>query len=185
MFIDYNFTTTSYALISLMPTCMWTEASRTPFVWATDVQLHKNHHHHSTTTMFDWHVLWRKVYIRYNGTQKIPLLSHRIFSQRFWDHQDIFWQIWDEPVFVGPRDSLDESSSTVAVFLVGRPLLGRCFKFEDNGAHCDSLDSQSLRIGFITLSRLTNVNNFASHMFLSCFRSWHDIYIYIINKIII
>lgn len=35
--------------------------------------------------------------------------------------------------------------------------------FVHNSSHCGSLESQSLRDGFITLSRLIDVNDFASH----------------------
>ncbi len=53
-----------------------------------------------------------------------------------------------------------------------------CYKFSpfvDNGSDHGSLESQSLRNGFITLSRLIHVNFFFSHLFLNFFRSLHDV----------
>ena len=41
----------------------------------------------------------------------------------------------------------------------------------DNGSHWGSLESQSLRNGFVTLSRLIDVNDFVSHPFLNFFGS--------------
>ncbi len=41
--------------------------------------------------------------------------------------------------------------------------------FVDNGSHRGSLESQSLRNGFVTLSRLIDVNDFVSHLFLTFF----------------
>ncbi len=38
--------------------------------------------------------------------------------------------------------------------------------FVDNGSHCGSLESQSFRNGFITFSRLIDLNYFLSHLFL-------------------
>ncbi len=48
----------------------------------------------------------------------------------------------------------------------------------DNGSDRGSLESQSLRNGFITLSRLIHVNYFVSHLFLDFFRSWHDVLLF-------
>ncbi len=39
----------------------------------------------------------------------------------------------------------------------------------DNGSHCGSLESQSFRNGFITFSRLIDLNYFLSHLFLNFF----------------
>ncbi len=66
----------------------------------------------------------------------------------------------------------------LGVILVGRPLLGRfttvpCFCH--NGSHCGSLESQSFRNGFITFSRLIDLNYFLSHLFLNLFGSQHDV----------
>ncbi len=45
----------------------------------------------------------------------------------------------------------------------------------DNGSHCGSLESQSFRNGFITFSRLIDLNYFLSHLFLNFFGSQHDV----------
>ncbi len=50
--------------------------------------------------------------------------------------------------------------------------------FVDNGSDRGSLESQSLRNGFITLSRLIHVNYFVSHLFLNFFRLWHDVLLF-------
>lgn len=42
--------------------------------------------------------------------------------------------------------------------------------FLDNGSECGSLESQSLRNGFVTIPRLTDVNGFGSQLFLTFFR---------------
>ncbi len=47
--------------------------------------------------------------------------------------------------------------------------------FVDNGSHCGSLESQSFRNGFITFSRLIDLNYFLSHLFLNFFGSQHDV----------
>ncbi len=47
--------------------------------------------------------------------------------------------------------------------------------FVDNGCHCGSLESQSFRNGFITFSRLIDLNYFLSHLFLNFFGSQHDV----------
>ncbi len=47
--------------------------------------------------------------------------------------------------------------------------------FVDNGSHCGSLESQSFRNGFITFSRLIDLNYFRSHLFLNFFGSQHDV----------
>ncbi len=63
--------------------------------------------HHTTTTMFDcWYdvlmLCW--FYARCNGTQtfqKVKLLSHQsteYLPKSLGDNQDIFWQMWDEPL---------------------------------------------------------------------------------------
>ncbi len=71
----------------------------------------------------------------------------------------------------------------VGVILVGQPLLGRfttvpifvhLWIMTDRG----SLESQSLRNGFKTLSRLIHVNYFVSHLFLNFFRSRHDVLLF-------
>ncbi len=56
-----------------------------------------------------------------------------------------------------------------------------CSKFSpfvDNGSDRGSLESQSLRNGFITLSRLMHVNYFVSHLFLNFFRLQHDVLLF-------
>ena len=56
-----------------------------------------------------------------------------------------------------------------------------CSKFSpfvDNGSHCGSLESQSLRNGFVTFSRLIDVNDFVSHPFLNFFRLRHDVLLF-------
>ncbi len=73
---------------------------------------------------------------------------------------------------------------SLGVILVGRPLLGKvhpCSQFSpfvDNGSDRGSLESQSLKNGFITLSRLMQVNYFISHLFLNFFRSRHDVMLF-------
>ncbi len=64
----------------------------------------------------------------------------------------------------------------------GRPAtpgkVHHCSKFSpfvDNGSDRGSLESQSLRNGFITLSRTIHVNYFVFHLFLNFFRSQHDV----------
>ncbi len=66
----------------------------------------------------------------------------------------------------------------LGVILVGWPLLGTVSPFVDNGSDHGSLESQSLRNGFITLSRLIHFNYFVSHLFLNFFRSWHDVLLF-------
>ncbi len=56
--------------------------------------------------------------------------------------------------------------------------LHHCSKFSlfvDNGSDRGPLESQSLRNGFITISRLIHVNYFVSHLFLNFFRLLHDV----------
>ncbi len=56
-----------------------------------------------------------------------------------------------------------------------------CSKFSlfvDNGSDLGSLESQSLRNGFITLSRLIHVNYLVSHLFLNFFRSRNDVLLF-------
>ncbi len=48
----------------------------------------------------------------------------------------------------------------------------------DNVSDRGSLESQSLRNVFLTLSRLIHVNYFVSHLFLKFFRSWHDVLLF-------
>ncbi len=81
-------------------------------------------------------------------------------------------------------DLLDESSLR-SWSNFGRPAttgkVHHCYKFSpfvDNGSDRGSLESQSLRNGFITLSRLIHVNYFVSHLFLNFFRSWHDVLLF-------
>ncbi len=50
--------------------------------------------------------------------------------------------------------------------------------FVDNGSDRGSLESQSLRNDFITLSRLIHVNYFVSLLFLNFFRSRHDVLLF-------
>jgi len=47
--------------------------------------------------------------------------------------------------------------------------------FVDNGSHCGLLESQSFRNGFITFSRLIDLNYFLSHLFLNFVGSQHDV----------
>lgn len=47
--------------------------------------------------------------------------------------------------------------------------------FVDDGSHRDSLESESLRNDFETLSRLIDVNGFVSYLFLNFFRKQHDV----------
>ncbi len=47
--------------------------------------------------------------------------------------------------------------------------------FVNNVSHCGSLESQSFRNGFITFSRLIDLNYFLSHLFLNFFGSQHDV----------
>ncbi len=49
--------------------------------------------------------------------------------------------------------------------------------FVDNGSERGSLESQSLRNGFITLSRLIHVNYFVSNLFFNLFRSQHGVFL--------
>ncbi len=77
-------------------------------------------------------------------------------------------------------DLLDESSLCFWRNF-GRPAtpgkVQHCYKFYpfvDNGSGHGLLESQSLRNGFVTLSRLIHVNYFVSHLFLNFFRSQHD-----------
>ena len=80
--------------------------------------------------------------------------------------------IWCSGFFGGLLNELLMPSWSAFV----RPLLGRfttvpCFlhSFVDNGSHRCSLESQSLRNGFVTLFRLIDVNHFVSHLFLNFF----------------
>ncbi len=81
-------------------------------------------------------------------------------------------------------DLLDESSlHSWSNF--GRPAtpgkVHHCSKFSpfvDNGSVSGSLESQSLRNGFITLIRLIHVNYFVSHLFLNFFRSQHAVLLF-------
>ncbi len=64
----------------------------------------------------------------------------------------------------------------------GRPAtpgkVHHCSKFSlfvDNGSDRGPLESQSLRNGFITLSRLIYVDYFVSHLFLNFFRLLRDV----------
>ena len=50
--------------------------------------------------------------------------------------------------------------------------------FVDNGSHRGSLKSQSLRNGFVTLSRLIHVKFFVCHLFFNFFRSRHDVLLF-------
>ncbi len=101
---------------------------------------------------------------------------------------DLNWGTWGMQFFRCCSgffyDLLDESS------LRSRSNFGRlatpgkvhhCSKFSpfvDNGSDRGSLESQSLRNGFITLSRLIHFNYFVSHLFLNFFRSWHDVLLF-------
>ncbi len=56
-----------------------------------------------------------------------------------------------------------------------------CYKlspFVDNGSDRGSLESQSLRNSFISLSKLIHVNYFVSHLCLNFFRSRHDVLLF-------
>ncbi len=81
-------------------------------------------------------------------------------------------------------DLMDESSLR-SWSNFGRPAtpgkVHHCYKFSpfvDNGSDRGSLESQSLRNGFITLSTLIHVNYFVSHLFLNFFRLWHDVLLF-------
>ncbi len=81
-------------------------------------------------------------------------------------------------------DLLDESSLR-SWSNFGRPAtpgkVHHCYKFSpfvDNGSDHGSLESQSRRNCFITLSRLIHVNYFVSHLFLNFFRSRHDVLLF-------
>ncbi len=81
-------------------------------------------------------------------------------------------------------DLLDESS-LCSWSNFGRPAtpgkVHHCSKFSpflDNGSDCGSLEYQSLRNCFITLSRLINVNYVVSHLFLYFFRSQYDVLLF-------
>ncbi len=50
--------------------------------------------------------------------------------------------------------------------------------FVYNGSDRGSLESQSLRNGFITLSRLIHLNSLVSHLFLNFFRSRRDLLLF-------
>lgn len=50
--------------------------------------------------------------------------------------------------------------------------------FVDNGSHRGSLESQSLRNGFVTLSTLIDVSDFISHPFGKFFRWRHDVLLF-------
>ncbi len=76
----------------------------------------------------------------------------------------------------------------LGVILIGLPLLGRftivlCFQFVDNGSDRDSLESQSLRNGFITLSRLIQVKYLVFHLFLNFYRLRHDVLLFTLNDV--
>ncbi len=80
-------------------------------------------------------------------------------------------------------DLLDEST-LCSWSNFGRPAtpgkVHHCYKFSpfvDNGSDRGSLESQSLRNGFITLSRLTR-QLFFSHLFLNFFKSRHDVLLF-------
>ncbi len=97
---------------------------------------------------------------------------------------DLNWGKWGLQIFRCCSgffyDLLDESSlRTWSNF--GRPAtpgkVHHCSKFSpfvDNGSDHGSLETQSLRNGLITLSRLIHVNYFVSHLFLNFFRSRHN-----------
>ncbi len=81
-------------------------------------------------------------------------------------------------------DLLDESSLR-SWSNFGRPATSgkvhHCYKFSpfvDNGSDRGSLEFQSLRNAFISLSRLMHVNYVVSHVFLNFFRSWHDVLLF-------
>lgn len=62
------------------------------------------------------------------------------------------------------------------LILSGQPLMGSSSLFYvDNDSQCGSLESQSLRDGYITFSRLMGVRDLVSHLFLDFFISWHDV----------
>ncbi len=84
-----------------------------------------------------------------------------------------FYDLLDEP-------SLRSWSNLGRLATPGK--VHHCYKFSpfvDNGSDCGSLESQSLRNGFITLSRLIHANYFVSHLMMmkSC-RSWHDVLLF-------
>ena len=70
---------------------------------------------------------------------------------------------------------------SLVVILVGRPLLGKFTTVPiflpcvDNGSHSGSLESRRLRNGFVTLSRLIDVDDFVSHPLGNFFRLQHGV----------
>ncbi len=101
---------------------------------------------------------------------------------------DLNWGKWDLQFFRCCSgffyDLLDESSLR-SWSNFGRPVTPGKFHhyykfspFVGNGSDSGFLESQSLRNGFITLSRLIHVNYFVYHLFLNFFRSWHELLLF-------
>ncbi len=98
---------------------------------------------------------------------------------------DLNWGKWGLQFFrccCGVFCDLLDESSLCSWGNVGRPAtpgkVHHCSMFSpfvDNGSHCGSLESQSFRNGFITFSRLIDLNYFLSHLFLNFFGSQHDV----------
>ncbi len=129
--------------------------------------------HHTTTTMFEcWYdFLFMKCCVDF-----MPDVTGHTPSKKF-----NFCLISPQNICPKVLDELLLSSWSN----FGRPAtpgkVHHCSKFSpfvDNGSDCGSLESQSLRNGFITLSRLIHVNYFVSHMFLNFFRSRHDVLLF-------
>ncbi len=74
--------------------------------WSCKAVLRPSHYHHHVWLLVWCSFLWNAVlvYARCNGTrtfQKVQLLSHQsteYLPKSFGDNQDIFWQMWDEPL---------------------------------------------------------------------------------------
>ncbi len=101
---------------------------------------------------------------------------------------DLNWGKWGLQIFrccYGFFYDLLDESSLRSLSNFGRPAtpgkVHHCSKFSpfvDNCSDRGSLESQSLRNGFITLSRLIHVNYFVSHLFLNFFRLRHDVLLF-------
>lgn len=98
---------------------------------------------------------------------------------------DLNWGKWDLQFFgccCGVFCDLLDESSLCSWGNFGRPATpgkvlhcSMFLPFVNNGSHCGLLESQSFRNGFITFSRLIDLNYFLSHLFLNFFGSRHDV----------
>ncbi len=101
---------------------------------------------------------------------------------------DLNWGKWGLQFFrccSGFFDDLLNESSLCSWSNFGRPAApgkvqhwSKFPPFVYNGSDRGSLESQSLRNGFITLSRLMQVIYLVSHLFLNFFRSRHDVLLF-------